>query len=250
MKRAIRIWNVGFVLFLALPMIGCLRTRAEVQEAEQKKQLASQVQLLAQNKADTQAKIEEQEEQIRNLHAKIDEMQSQMGNREKAAQDKVQAAEERNRAYQEAIDKLQMESKNMEAEVSALKEAQIKSATPSGTKSGKSAGKNQKNDPARDDHADGDTGASKGSAKGPNNWVVAEDQFSKKEWKKAILGFQKYRELNPTGKRYASATYKIGVCFQELGMKSEAKVFFEEVAEKYPKSSESKEAKVRLKSLK
>ncbi|MEZ4872462.1 MAG: tetratricopeptide repeat protein [Bdellovibrionales bacterium] len=45
------------------------------------------------------------------------------------------------------------------------------------------------------------------------------------------------------------ATLKIGECFQELGMASEAKVFFDEVIEKSPDSKEAKKARIRLQAL-
>ena len=48
----------------------------------------------------------------------------------------------------------------------------------------------------------------------------------------------------------AELNYKIGVCFQEMGMKSEAKAFFEEVVEGYPKSRTAEKSKYRLKNIK
>ena len=71
-----------------------------------------------------------------------------------------------------------------------------------------------------------------------------------KKWKDAIVVFSKYRDQFPKGKKYADATYKIGVCFQELGMKEEAKPFLEEVVAKFPGTSEAKKASFRLKAPK
>ncbi len=79
---------------------------------------------------------------------------------------------------------------------------------------------------------------------------IADDHFSKKEWKKAIVSYQKFREANSKHKKFPEATYKIGICFQELGLKEEAKTFFDEVIAKYPNSAEAKKAKAHLKSLK
>jgi len=72
----------------------------------------------------------------------------------------------------------------------------------------------------------------------------------KKHWKEAIVAYEKYRSTNPTGKRYAEATYKIGASFHELGMKSEAKAFYAEVVEKFPKGEWAKKSNGRLKALK
>lgn len=77
-----------------------------------------------------------------------------------------------------------------------------------------------------------------------------EELFKEQKWKEAISAYQKYREAQPKGQYQADATYKIGVCFQELHMKDEAKTFYEEVIQKAPKSREAKKAAIRLKSLK
>ena len=83
--------------------------------------------------------------------------------------------------------------------------------------------------------------------KGP--LAQAEEDYKNKNWKSAIVNFQKYRATKGNGKSYAAATYKMAVCFQELGMKQEAKSFFEEVVAKYPGTDDAKKAQFRLKQL-
>lgn len=51
-------------------------------------------------------------------------------------------------------------------------------------------------------------------------------------------------------KNVADAKYKIGVSFQELGMKEEAMAFYEEVVANYSKTEAGKSAKARLAKLK
>ena len=79
---------------------------------------------------------------------------------------------------------------------------------------------------------------------------IGEDFFEKKEWRRAILSYQKYRDANPKSKKFSDATYKIGVSFQELGLRDEARTFYDEVVAKFPQSAEAKKARTRLKSLK
>jgi len=86
-------------------------------------------------------------------------------------------------------------------------------------------------------------------AKGSAAYDEGEKQLNGKNWKEAIVAFQKYRDANPKGKMYADATYKIGLAFQEMGLKDEARTFFEEVTSKFPGSKESKKAAQRLKTL-
>ena len=71
----------------------------------------------------------------------------------------------------------------------------------------------------------------------------AEKLFKEKKWKQAIISYEKYREKNKEGKFYKQSTFQIGLCFQKLTMHKEAKVFFREVMESFPKSAEAKKAK-------
>jgi TolA-binding protein len=77
----------------------------------------------------------------------------------------------------------------------------------------------------------------------------AKKLFDGKKWADAILAFEEYRKANPKGKYYTEATYKIGLCFQNMGMKDDAKAFFKEVVDKYPQSKEAGLAKSKLKKL-
>lgn len=79
---------------------------------------------------------------------------------------------------------------------------------------------------------------------------TAEQYYGEKDWKKAILNYQKYTDEYPKGKHVADSKFKIGSCFQELGMKDEAMAFYEEVVANYGKTSAGKKAKTRLNELK
>lgn len=84
----------------------------------------------------------------------------------------------------------------------------------------------------------------KGKKDDPGELFETSEQFFKEEkWKSAIISYEKYREQNKTGKFYKKATFQIGKCFQKLGMQKEAKVFFREVVESFPKSDMAKSAK-------
>jgi TolA-binding protein len=83
-----------------------------------------------------------------------------------------------------------------------------------------------------------------------NSYEAAEHYLNEQDWKKAIINFQKYTEESPRGKHVADAKYKIGVCFQELGMKEEAMAFYEEVVANYGDTVAGKKSKTRLRSFK
>ena len=71
----------------------------------------------------------------------------------------------------------------------------------------------------------------------------AEKSFKEENWKAAIINYEKYREINKKGSFYKQSTLQIGVCFLNLGMHKEAKVFFREVVESFPNSIEAEKAK-------
>jgi len=64
-----------------------------------------------------------------------------------------------------------------------------------------------------------------------------------KQHKKAIVEYSKFSEKFSRSPRAPEALYKIGLSFDALGMKEEAKGFYQELVEKYPKSPEAKKIK-------
>lgn len=236
------IWICSFSMLLT----GCLQTRAELRgdtDASQglPEQTRSQQaqQKVAQNTSGSTAapvalppkavpvatRFEEVDEQMRQLSGRVDVVENQLNQLNAAAANEKgsgtaekKALEDRLLIYEEAIKKL-------EAQVQALEEARKTPTTQAGSsKASASAGLQI--------HAEGDA------------------HFKGKKWKDAIVSFSNYRDQFPKGKNYADATYKIGVCFQELGMKDQAKPFLEEVISKYPGTKEAQKASFRLKSTK
>ncbi|OGQ18706.1 MAG: hypothetical protein A2138_16480 [Deltaproteobacteria bacterium RBG_16_71_12] len=67
-------------------------------------------------------------------------------------------------------------------------------------------------------------------------------------FKQVILAYQVVLDDAKSEKR-DSALYKIGICFEQLGFKEEAGVFYHELVEKHPKSSLVQDAKKRIKAL-
>ncbi len=202
-------------LFIGFSMTGCLKTRSQLrQEADGGRDLGRQTQ-------EQIAPPEDMNETLREMRGRVDALESQIlelkrTHQEEMNQEQVQKAEaeQRLKAYEEAL-------KGLEAQLQASRTAPT---TPS-----KSAGS---------------------SKAGTDSFKEGEELFEDKKWKEAIVAFQKYRDGQPKGRMYAEATYKIGVCFQELKMKDAAKAFFEEVTAKFPKSKEAKKSAFRLKTIK
>ncbi len=214
---------------------GCLKTRNEVKDVEQKQVLQQQVVSLQKNTADTGNRFSDLEEQMRylngrveNIENKINRTDSDVDRKQKVQNDSLQDVNRKMQIYQEALTKLEAQIIQLQNELAHAKaEASAKEAQESSQKA---------------------KAASAAAAKNP--YDLAQDLFAQKDWKAAIIEYQKYRDQSPKGKNFADATYKIGVCFQELGMKEDAKSFYQEAISRFPNGDEARRSKVRLKSLK
>ena len=71
--------------------------------------------------------------------------------------------------------------------------------------------------------------------------------FDSKQFKKAIVDFSKFPEKFSKSKKMPSALFKIAQSFESLGMKQDSRDFYSELVEKFPKSSEAKKARSKLK---
>lgn len=237
LKRTFLIANL--FLFM-IPLVGCLKTRAELEAEQSGQQMQKQTQTQQRREAapykekapPSAYRFEEYDEQMRNFSGKMDGLEEKSNQlyslmtaeREAAAKDK-QLQEQKLAAYEEALKKLESEMQQLNEQIAQLKAAQAPAPAPSAS------------------HPNA------GSKAGKTPYDEGEEHFNARNWKQAIFSYQQYREKFPKGKLYGDATYKIGVCFQELGQKEDARAFFDEVSSKFPKSKEAKKASIRMKSL-
>ncbi len=219
------------VVLSSLAILGCLKTRSEVKDTETRQAVQQQVATFQKNTADSSNHVAELEDQMRMLNGRTEVLENRLSVKgQETDRDKKTLADQNTELYrkinlmQESMGKMEQQlsvlSTQMtvlEAQSQALSNARAAAPPPTAKKS------------ALD---------------------TAQDYFSQKEWKKAIVNYQKYIEESPKGKQVPEASYKMAVSFQELGLKDEAKVFFEEVITRFPKSEEAKHAKSRLKGLK
>lgn len=77
-------------------------------------------------------------------------------------------------------------------------------------------------------------------------FLRGEAYFGLKQYKKAIIDFSKFPERFQKSRKMPEALYKIGLSFEALGMREDARNFFQELIEKFPKTVEAKKAKGRV----
>ncbi len=224
------------ILWLAPTLIlatGCLQTRNDVRSNEQKKVMQQQVVNMQRTNADATSRFADVEQTVRDLNGRLEVMENKVGQDSAASGESVRSLQTKNAELGERVNSLQEALTLMEKQVFALS-AEVNS---------------MKSQQAADAKAAQDAAAQASKRAAQNPYELGEEHFGKKEWKQAILSYQKYRDQNPKGAKFADATYKIGVSFQELGLKDEARTFYEEVTKKFPKSDEARRGKIRLKGL-
>lgn len=218
-------WKSFVLVGLSLSLSACVVTREEIRGGNSSSGTASQKQQVSmqQEQAEQSLVLQEYDNQFKDLRNRLDLLENQLNQMsmnssspEEQKQQLNQQLDQRFKVYEEALKNLEIQILGLVKDIQDLKKKALTE--------------------------------SKAPKKGA--FEQAEALFDQKKWQEAILSYQNYRDQNPNGKNYAEATYKIGVCFQELNMKSEAKAFYSEVLAKFPKSKESKKADYRLKNLK
>lgn len=232
----------SFILLGSVVLLtGCLKTVNDIKSdggdieerkqtpAQQRSEKVKEVVIKEPPKAATAARLEEFDEQFRNINGRMDALENHLSQNTAAAQSEKASVTEMAKYTDKKFSAYEEELKNLEAKVTALTaEVETLKAQAAAPKA---------------EAAPAPTAA--GGKKTP--YDEGEELFGAKKWKEAIVAYQKYRDQYPKGKMYADSTYKIGVCFQELKMKDESKAFFEEVTSKFPNSKEAKKAAFRLK---
>ncbi|MES2854867.1 MAG: tetratricopeptide repeat protein [Bdellovibrionota bacterium] len=214
------IWSLIAVLVLTT---GCLQTRNAAKEQEEKVVLRKQVQNLQSMTADVNARFQDVEDSNRKLEGRVESIENKV-DKSQAKSDQGTVGldakiKENDAAYKEEFQKLTAEIERLKLQL-AETQANLKRASQDSPVS-----------PA-DSFAAGDV------------------QYEKKNYQEAILDYERYRKAYPKGRKFGAATLKIGQAFGELGLKDEARAFYEEVVSKFPKTKEAKTAAAKLKSLK
>ncbi len=225
-------FKLGLYLCMSFLLVtGCLQTRTDIKETETTLNFQNQLSVMQKNNADYSSRVEESLENQRHLNGKIDSIENRLikienDNGDKTSSDKqqVEVLNQKVELLQEALTKLENDLHGLQSDF------------------------NNKKFKSSDENANVGSGNTK-SEPYKNIFEDAEQLFKEKNWKEAILKYDEYRNKNSKGKMVSDATYKTGVCFQELGMIEEAKTFYQETMTKFAKSDSARKAQIRLKGL-
>lgn len=251
--------TVILAIITSMLLTGCLlKTRSELGATEQD---STYSQKNADNQMEAQqakagagvttenpaAMPDERDELIRTLNGRVEVLENTLDTLQKDREAEKIQSEQKLTALQEALVKLE---KQMSGEDTTEKKPDTNTAETQSSDEIEAKIKAEKKVDAKVDAKTDTKLAEKKSDKKLGPYETAQELFDGKKWKEAILNYHKYTDESPKGKFVADAKYKIGVSFQELGMKEEAMAYFEEVVANYQSTDAGKKSKARLSKLK
>ncbi len=209
--------KIIFMISLVFGLTSCLKTRSEL-GSQYQSQVYTQKQADNQNLPNSgpEPKIDERDELIRQLNGRVESLEKQLTDVQLSKNQSVDA--EKIQLLQDSLVKMEAQLQKLENEA-ALKPSDSRVIMPAPVK----------------ENSDKKT-----------TFDVAQELYASKDFKKAILEYEKFVSANPKNKNVPEAKYKIGACFEAMGMKDEAFSFYEEVASLYSGSTYGKKAKQKV----
>lgn len=236
MKKSIRVF-VFFSLSLAL-CFGC-KTKSEVRRDQELEKLKADVREAKGDHADEEVASEELKEEV-----------GRMGNAiEEHAQQQKQETDDLKKDLVALTARVQALEQRAVAEDLAAKQVvdEAKKATYDTAKAAFDEGKFE--DATRivravlDRHPKGDEAKK-------SHFLLAESLFSSKDYASAALEFSDYQKNYPKDALLPTAIYREANSFRNMGKSKEAKLFYQELIERYPKSPFAAKARQERKRLK
>ncbi len=232
--------KIIFMISLVFGLTSCLKTRSELGSQYQS-------QVYTQKQADNQTlpnsgpepKIDERDELIRQLNGRVESLEKQLSEVQMSKNSSAEA--EKMQLLQDSLVKMEMQLQKLENEA-ALKPSDSRVRMPAPAKQTEVKNTETKKDEPKTEKV----AAVKESIDKKTTFDVAQELYASKDFKKAILEYEKFVSANPKNKNVPEAKYKIGACFEAMGMKDEAFSFYEEVASLYSGSTYGKKAKQKV----
>jgi TolA-binding protein len=82
------------------------------------------------------------------------------------------------------------------------------------------------------------------------HFLLADSYYVSKDFASAALEYSEFKKSFPKDSNIASAIYKQAVCFKNLGKGKEARLFFQELVDRFPKHALAAKARAELKKSK
>jgi TolA-binding protein len=233
----------SFVLLCCFSLSGCLKSRLQLREDGEDKEASKPVAAQVQDVQPQGSYV------IDEIKSELTKMNGRLEDLERAKNESASAAgKDEFKKLETRIVELEQAQGQMIEAIKKIKESPaVENATSSDLLE---KGKAQFQEDDCDSAVETFTSVLK-SAKGAKaeeaTFYRAECYFKLKQFKKAIVDYSRFPEKFTKSKHMPVALLKIGSSFELLGMKDDAKGFYQELIEKFPKSPEAKKAKAKLK---
>jgi len=241
------ILKIVFMVASLILLTSCLKTRSELGESYQSQvygntqsqnQKSESAKNTSQEPVENSVKVDEKDDLIRNLNGRIESLENQISqlNKEKANNTDSQKVQ----LLQDTLTKMENQMAKLEQEMAA------KQASDDRERELKKQAESSAAEAAKESSKKSDKNSTKSNGKKNSTFDTAQDFFAQKDFKNAILEYQKFTDSNPKSKHTPEAKYKIGLCFEAMGLKDEAYSFYEEVAAQYGSTDFGQKAKQKI----
>lgn len=246
--------NTSLLICLAFFASGCLKTRAQLREDNANPTADSSQNPNATPGSPppgTPSKV--QDVQLQGTYA-LDEIKAEMTRLQGRIEDLEHAPKEQPTITKDEVKKIQDRLTDQEhaqekiiQQLQKLQDAQAAAAVSpeDALASGKTAMDSGNFEVAIDGFSNSLKNA-KGKTAEDATFLRAESYYDLKQYKKAIIDYSKFPEKFTKSKYMPHALLRIGQSFEALGMTEDAKGFYQELVEKFPKSKEAKQIHLKL----
>ncbi len=219
----------------ALYFSGC-NSKADVKREQELERIKSEVNASRTDKADLSATLDEMRTDLAQIHNSIEEQ----------AQSRMRDSEETKKELMTLTARVQAMEQRVVAEETQKRELKSKASYDSV----KRLYEDKKYDDAVEVAKEVLHANPKGDEAKKTQFLMAESYYASQDYASAALEFGEFKKAYPKDNLVPEATYQMAQAFKQMGKKSEAKLFLQEVIEKHPKSQFASRAKTDLKKLK
>lgn len=214
---------------------GC-NSKADIKREQELERIKSEVNASRTDKADLAATLDEMRQDIAKIHSSLEEQ----------AQARMRDSEETKKELMTLTARVQAMEQRVVAEETQKREVKSKASY----ESAKRLFDDKKFDEAVEVAKEVLHANPKGEEAKKTQFLLAESYYGSQDYASAALEFGEFKKQFPKDNLVPEATYQMAQAFKQMGKKSEAKLFLQEVIEKHPKSQFASRAKSDLKKIK
>ncbi len=221
--------RILLVAFLLIPFLVRCTTKAELRREKELAELKSEVKNITGSKADIEVAVEELRFEISRLNGVLSEREQFQNQQFEILKKELEALAKRIQSVEDlAVHKETKKNEELRATYenaeNLFKQKKYEEAIEI---LNILLEKNPKNDKA--------------------HFLLAETFFSLKEYSNAAIELNEFKKRFPKHELFPKAIYYQALCFKKLNKPKEARLFYKELLEKYPKSSFARLAKKEMK---